>query len=114
LVTSYTHPEYAVSMNETLVGLQATALLLRGTEGEAVADPRRTPVMTGLRAGQTVTLQEPQHGSLDSLPVLPATIDAALTARYIESVLAGKEPVPASIALQVAHILKLFYEHITS
>lgn len=107
LVTSYTHPEYAVSMNEALVGLSATALLLRGTEGEAVADPRRTPVMTGLMRGQAVTLQEMQHGSLDSLPVLPATTDAALTARYIQSVLAGEQSVPAPIALQVQHILKL-------
>ena len=107
LVTSYTHPEYAISMNETLVGLGATALLLRGTEGEAVADPRRTPVMTGLRAGAAVVLQEIQHGSLDSLPSVPATTDALITAGYIQSVLAGSEPVPAPIALQVQHILKL-------
>jgi anthranilate phosphoribosyltransferase len=107
LVTSYTHPEYAVSMNETLAGLGATALLLRGTEGEAVADPRRTPVMTGLANGQAVTLQEMQHGSLDTLPALPATTDAAMTARYIQSVLAGEQSVPAPIALQVQHILKL-------
>jgi anthranilate phosphoribosyltransferase len=107
LVTSYTHPEYAVSMNEALVGLSATALLLRGTEGEAVADPRRTPAMTGLRAGVAVVLQAPQHGTLDDLPMLPATIDAALTARYIHSVLVGQQPIPASIALQVQHILKL-------
>jgi anthranilate phosphoribosyltransferase len=107
LVTSYTHPEYAVSMNETLLGLQATALLLRGTEGEAVADPRRTPVMTGLRVGQAIVLQEMQHGSLDALPALPATTDAAMTAAYIQSVLAGHAPVPAPIGMQVAHILKL-------
>ncbi len=107
LVTSYTHPEYAVSMNETLAGLGATALLLRGTEGEAVADPRRTPVMTGLARGQAVTLQAVQHGSLDTLPALPATTDAAMTARYIQSVLAGNQSVPAPIALQVQHILKL-------
>ena len=107
LVTSYTHPEYAVSMNEALVGLQATALLLRGTEGEAVADPRRTPVMTGLSSGTAVVLQEMQHGSIDILPLLPTTTDAATTASYIQSVLAGNQPVPAPIALQVQHILKL-------
>jgi anthranilate phosphoribosyltransferase len=107
LVSSYTHPEYAVSMNETLVGLKATALLLRGTEGEAVADPRRTPIMTGLRAGEAVVLQETQHGSIDTLPVLPTTTEARITAIYIQSVLAGNEPVPAPIALQVQHILKL-------
>jgi len=107
LVSSYTHPEYAVSMNETLAGLGATALLLRGTEGEAVADPRRTPVMTGLQDGAAVVLQEMQHGSLDMLPPLPTSTDAAITACYIQAVLAGTEPVPAPIALQVQHILKL-------
>ncbi len=107
LVTSYTHPEYAASMSETLAGMQATALLLRGTEGEAVADPRRTPVMTGLRAGKAVVLQGAQHGTLNELPQLPTTVDASLTAVYIQSVLAGTESVPAPIALQVQHILKL-------
>lgn len=107
LVTSYTHPEYAVSMSLALAGLQATALLLRGTEGEAVADPRRTPAMAGLKQGAAASLQEAQHGTLDALPLLPATTDAALTAAYIQAVLAGSAPVPAPIAMQVAHILKL-------
>ena len=45
IVSSYTHPEYAISMAATFALIQANALLLRGTEGEAVADPRRTPTM---------------------------------------------------------------------
>lgn len=107
LVTSYTHPEYAVSMSATLIGLQASALLLRGTEGEAVADPRRLPMMTGLRGGQAVMAQESQHGSLEAIPDLPGNIDAQATASYITSVLSGRSPVPAPIAAQVQHILKL-------
>jgi anthranilate phosphoribosyltransferase len=107
LVTSYTHPEYAVSMNETLTGLGATALLLRGTEGEAVADPRRTPVMTGLQRGVATLLQDSQHGSLNELPILPNSIDPSHTAQYIQSVLKGEKTVPSSIVLQVHHILKL-------
>jgi hypothetical protein len=63
--------------------------------------------MTGLRGGAAVVLQEMQHGSLDTLPLLPTTTDAALTARYIQSVLAGEQSVPAPLALQVQHILKL-------
>jgi anthranilate phosphoribosyltransferase len=51
LVTSYTHQEYAISMQATLQLTGTCALLLRGTEGEAVADPRRTPQMFGLRNG---------------------------------------------------------------
>jgi anthranilate phosphoribosyltransferase len=107
LVTSYTHPEYAVSMAETLALLGGNALLLRGTEGEAVADPRRTPTMQGYIAGRVVERQEHQGGTLTTLPDLPAAIDAASTAAYIRQVLAGDQPVPQPIAQQVAHILHL-------
>jgi anthranilate phosphoribosyltransferase len=107
LVTSYTHPEYAVSMAETLALTSGNALLLRGTEGEAVADARRTPTMEGFIQGKVVDHQEPQHGTLTSLPNLPATMDAASTATYIRQVLDGVYPVPGPIVQQVAHILHL-------
>lgn len=107
LVTSYTHPEYAVSMAETLALLEGNALLLRGTEGEAVADPRRTPTMQGYIAGRVVERQEHQGGTLASLPDLPATTEAGTTAAYIRQVLAGAQPVPQPIAQQVARILHL-------
>ena len=107
LVTSYTHPEYAVSMAETLMIMEGNALLLRGTEGEAVADARRTPTMQGFINGQVVDHQEPQHGTLTSLPHLPNAIDSDSTATYIRQVLDGVYPVPSPIAQQVAHILHL-------
>lgn len=109
LVTSYTHPEYAVSMAETLALMGSHALLLRGTEGEAVADPRRTPRMEGFIAGKVVDHQEHQGGTLTTLPDLPQGIDAATTATYIRQVLDGTQPVPAPIAQQVAHILHLVH-----
>jgi anthranilate phosphoribosyltransferase len=107
LVTSYTHPEYAVSMAETLALMGGNALLLRGTEGEAVADARRTPIMEGFIQGKVVDHQEPQHGTLTSLPNLPASMDVASTATYIRQVLDGVYPVPNPIAQQVARILHL-------
>jgi anthranilate phosphoribosyltransferase len=107
LITSYTHPEYAVSMAETLALMQANALLLRGTEGEAVADPRRTPKMQGYINGNSVELQEHQSGTLATLPTLPPTTDATDTATYIRAVMAGTQPVPTPIAQQVAHILRM-------
>ena len=106
VVGSYTHPEYALSMAATLRLVQATALLLRGTEGEPVADPRRTPAMDAFADGQMTRLQEPQIGSLVNVPGLPAP-DEQSTASWIQSVLAGQEPIPTSIALQVAHIVQL-------
>lgn len=107
LVSSYTHPEYALSMAATLALMGTNALLLRGTEGEAVADPRRTPRMQAFIAGQPIDLQAHQGGPLTALPELPASIDAASTAAYIRQVMAGSRAVPAPIAQQVAHILRL-------
>ena len=107
LVTSYTHPEYAHSMAATLQLVQANALLLRGTEGEAVADPRRMPKMQGFIAGENVFSQEAQSGSLSSLPALPADIDAPGTADYIRAVMDGAQPVPTPIAQQVIEISRL-------
>ncbi len=114
VVGSYTHPEYAVSMAQTFALVGAHALLLRGTEGEPVADPRRTPQMEAFRDGQRHLLQAAQEGPLASLPDLPRDVDAARTAAYIRSVLAGERPVPAPIALQVEHILQEVQRHPTT
>ena len=107
VVSSYTHPEYAVSMAQTFELTQAHAMLLRGTEGEAVADARRMPQMDAFINGQRQLLQVAQAGTLTDLPDLPKTTDAASTAAYIQAVVSGHKPVPASIAKQVEHILHL-------
>lgn len=103
VVGSYTHPEYAVSMAETFKLMNTSALLLRGTEGEPVADARRLPRMDLFMNGQVQAVQEAQTGSLSSLPELPA-IDAASTVAYMQSILDGRLPVPEPIARQVVHI----------
>ena len=107
VVSSYTHPEYAVSMAQTFELVRANALLLRGTEGEVVADARRMPQMEGFINGERKLLQQAQAGTLSALPDLPKTTDAATTAAYIRSVLDGHKPVPEPIAAQVEHILQL-------
>jgi anthranilate phosphoribosyltransferase len=107
IVSSYTHPEYAVSMGAVFERMHATALLLRGTEGEVVADARRLPQMEGFVRGERVLLQEGRKGTLTELPDLPREVDPASTAAYIRDVLAGVKPIPASLALQVEHILHL-------
>jgi len=106
LVSSYTHPEYAVSMAATFELTGARALLLRGTEGEVVADARRTPQMDAFVKGARAPLVEAQAGSLIKLPELPTDIDASSTARYTEAVLAGKLTAPASLIAQVQAVLK--------
>jgi anthranilate phosphoribosyltransferase len=106
LVSSYTHPEYATSMAATFELTGARALLLRGTEGEVVADARRTPQMAAFVRGIRTPLVEAQAGSLIKLPELPTDIDAASTARYTQAVLNGELPVPAPLAAQVQAVLK--------
>ena len=108
-VVNHTHPEYATSLADFLSLTQATALLLRGTEGEPVADARRLPALkcfvNGLRdEGLSV---EGQAGSLATLPELPGGIDAAGTARTIRAMLGGELPVPEPITRQVQCLLAL-------
>jgi anthranilate phosphoribosyltransferase len=107
VVSSYTHAEYAVSMAAVFELMGTTALLLRGTEGEVVADARRLPQMDGFIAGRRVMLEERQRGTLAEIDGLPKQIDAQSTAAYIRQVVAGDRSVPASMALQVEHILQL-------
>lgn len=104
VVSSYTHPEYLQSMSATFALTGQHALLLRGTEGEPVADARRTPAMDVFKDGATQRVQEQREGSLDQLPDMPA-IDAGATAAYIQQVLRGELAAPEPIALQVQHIL---------
>ncbi|MBA2675580.1 DNA-binding protein YbiB [Ramlibacter sp.] len=107
IVGSYTHPEYAVSMADTFCLMGATAMLLRGTEGEPVADARRMPRMEGFVAGQRLPLEEGRPGTVTDMPDLPREIDAATAAGYIRDVLQGRKPVPDAIGAQVEHILRL-------
>ena len=102
-VVNYTHPEYAALLGEFLSHTQADAMLMRGTEGEPVADPRRLPKLEVFVAGQLrADLSRPAHeGVLTALPLLPRSIDAATTALYIQAVVSGEKPAPAPLTQQV-------------
>jgi anthranilate phosphoribosyltransferase len=106
VVASYTHPEYAVSMAETFELMRANALLLRGCEGEVVADARRMPAIDAFIGGERQSLQAAEPGSLQVLPDLPLSTNAVVTAQYVRAVLAGEQPVPRPIARQVECILQ--------
>jgi anthranilate phosphoribosyltransferase len=102
-VVNHTHPEYATSLAEFLAHAGANAVLMRGTEGEPVADPRRAPRLDVFIAGQRrADLARAAHeGVLTELPVLPREIDAATTAVYIQAVVSGEKPAPAPLTQQV-------------
>lgn len=101
-VVNHTHPEYAESLSSFLRLSQANALLMRGTEGEPVADARRQPRFDVFLGGhrQEAFSRAPQDGVLVSLPELPAGREADVTAEWIGRVLAGQVPMPASIEAQ--------------
>jgi anthranilate phosphoribosyltransferase len=106
-VVNHTHPEYAVSLSQYLRDSRADAMLMRGTEGEPVADARRQPradVYLGGEKQEALSLV-PQEGSLVTLPTLPSAIDAVTTAAHIRAVLQGQVDVPTPLAQQVASLL---------
>lgn len=97
-LVSVTHPEYLDRMRAFFTSHASHALLLRGAEGEAVAHPRREPVIEWLN-GKTA---EVWRGAAEENPELPDGREAAVTAAWIDEALAGKHAVPAAITHQVA------------
>jgi anthranilate phosphoribosyltransferase len=107
-VVNHTHPEFGELMVAFAQRDKADMLLLRGTEGEPVADPRRAPRLQVVLHGQPrpELSSAAQEGVLTELPVLPREHDAATTALYIQSVLSGEKPVPAPLQQQVDTVLR--------
>ena len=105
LLSSYTHADYRDLLGLCCGQLQLNALLSRGLEGEAAADPRRHPRYDAWVHGQHRQLQAQGAGTENHIPGLPVAIDCASTARYTEAVLAGQLPVPAGLQTQIQHIL---------
>jgi len=103
-LASHTHPEFGLLMAGLAERRGLNLQLLRGTEGEPVADPRRCPrIDTWLQGRPQPTLACPaQEGVLTALPILPRGIDPATVALYIQAVVAGAQPAPAPLERQVA------------
>ena len=101
-VVSVSHPDYVTRMREFLAASHADALLLRGTEGEPFANPRRQPLLEWFADGVATVLFDSETGTLPTLPDLPAAIDAPTTAAWIAGALAGEVPIPKPILNQLA------------
>lgn len=102
VMASATHPEYLETMRDVLCASGVHALLLRATEGEPYANPKRRPRIERLHDGISDVLFEAEHDSLKTLPVLPELCDAKTTADWIRKVLAGEAALPSPIANQLA------------
>jgi len=102
-VVPVTHPDYVARMHEYLEHTHANALLMRGTEGEPFASPRRQPRLELFECGVADVLFEAESVAPAALP---ATIDAPTTAAWISSALAGAVPLPEPIVNQLACCLR--------
>ncbi|QDG71409.1 DNA-binding protein YbiB [Janthinobacterium tructae] len=107
-LVSYTHPEYLEMLGEYFLTAsdpaRGDAFLMRGTEGETVANANKAQQIDWFHGSERTVLVEKQL-LVDELPHLPAERDAATTAAWIAAVLRGEVPVPPSIAGQVEQCL---------
>ncbi|WP_353156817.1 DNA-binding protein YbiB [Herminiimonas fonticola] len=115
-LTSYTHPEYLAMLTSYFTTAapaeRGDAFLMRGTEGETVANAKRAQQISWMHEGECTILVQKQE-PVDDLPPLPAERDAVTTARWIEAALRGEEPIPISILEQVEQCL-LVAKHLQS
>nr|WP_137940300.1 DNA-binding protein YbiB [Chitinivorax sp. B] len=101
-LVSVSHPEYMTKMRDFFSAGDATAMLLRGTEGEAFANPKRRPQIELFKGGVHQVLFESEIGPIAHLPKLPESIDASATATWITQAMAGHQPLPTPLVNQLA------------
>lgn len=99
-VVPITHPDYLRRMAECLQAQGGMAALMRGSEGEPYASPKRMPAMLGYADGRETELV-PQGEHEDMEAVLPADIDAVTTAVWVRQVLEGRQAVPRTLQRQL-------------
>ncbi len=109
-LVSYTHPEYLTLLTEYFSTVAPAArgdvFLMRGTEGETVANAKRAQAVIWFHDNKPTVLIEKQH-PVDEFPPLPAASDATTTARWISQALDGKQAVPEPIAEQVRQCVQV-------
>ncbi|WP_342116476.1 DNA-binding protein YbiB [Pseudoduganella sp. OTU4001] len=101
-LVSYTHPEYLESLGQFFTLNKGHAFLMRGTEGETVANANKAQKIDWFHDGERTVLVERQMLA-DSVPALPEDKSAESTAAWIQAVLRGEIPIPDPIAQQAAH-----------
>lgn len=106
LLSAYTHPEFGDMLGELFTLKPQPSLLMRGTEGEAVANVRRPQAIVEWLDGASTTVIETAAGSPPELPSLPDR-DAGATADWIRAVQMGEQPLPEAIARQRDVIVKM-------
>ena len=106
-VVSVTHPEYLERMHAHLVAQGGVAMLLRGTEGEAFANPRRRPQLETFAGGVASVAYPAEEGGAPPLEGIVDNPEVSANAALIRAMLAGETPVPQPILDQVAALKAL-------
>jgi anthranilate phosphoribosyltransferase len=105
-VVPVTHPEYLEKMTDFLRLDGGCSMLLRGTEGEAYANPSRRPRMTGFVDGTETVLCEAEDAG--SAPTQPEPgIEAAHNARIVLDLINRRLPLPGALRAQFDACSKL-------
>lgn len=105
-LVSFTHPEFDLLQHRLLERLGALAMVLRGSEGEAVASVRRMVRLDWIESGATRTLVEADTLPMGQAVQLPPADDAVATAAWVLQALSGEQPVPDNIQRQADHIVR--------
>jgi anthranilate phosphoribosyltransferase len=107
-LVSYTHPEYLEMLGEYFMTAappaRGEAFLMRGTEGETVANANRAQQIDWFHGGERTILVQ-RDAPTDTVAEAPSASDAVSTAAWISQALRGEVPVPPSILAQVAQCL---------
>ena len=106
-LVAVTHPEYLEKMHAFLVQDGGRALLLRGTEGEAYANPRRRPQLQTFTDGLAEIAYIAEEGGAPPLAGIPDTAENAETAVLIGKMLANRMPIPKPLVDQHDVIMRL-------
>jgi anthranilate phosphoribosyltransferase len=104
-VVAVTHPEYLTLMEQFLVQENATALLMRGTEGEAYASPRRRPRLLGFTRG--VPLEMFEQVSIEAGATVSEECSVEKNAAIVRAMLDGSMQIPQPILDQVSALTTL-------
>jgi anthranilate phosphoribosyltransferase len=107
-VIAHTHGEFGTLWSQWVERQGLSALLLRGTEGEPVADPRRSPSLHIWLNGMSQTVV-PTTRSLTAEFADPEWLgtDLNLVAEWTQDIVLGKRPLPPSVAHQALVLSQL-------
>jgi len=109
-IVAVTHPEYLERMHEFLLVDGGRAMLMRGTEGEAYANPRRRPAMEAFREGVASVAWPAEGGGAPPLEGVADAPGVVANAVLIRAMLAGSVATPQPILDQVAALVQLARE----